>query len=52
MALVLAALLVVLLFGAGGFALHVLWIVAVVLLVAWVLGFAMRGVDGARWYRW
>ena len=51
MALVLAALLIVVLFGAGGFALHALWIVAVVLLIAWLLGFAMRGVDG-RWYRW
>lgn len=52
MALLLAALLIVILFGAGGFALHALWVVAAVLLVAWLLGFVVRGVDGARWYRW
>jgi hypothetical protein len=38
--LILALLLVLILFGAG-FALHLLWIVAVVLLVLWVVGFAI-----------
>ena len=40
MVLLLALLLVLIFFGAG-FALHILWIVAVVLLVLWVIGFAM-----------
>jgi len=52
MGLVLAVLLLALLFGAGGFALHALWIVAVVILFAWVIGFVARGGEGARWYRW
>ena len=52
MGLVLLVLLLVLLFGAGGFALPALWIIAGVLLVLWVLGFVMRGAEGARWYRW
>lgn len=52
MGLVLAVLLLAILFGAGGFALHALWIVAVVLLVAWAIGFIARAGEGARWYRW
>lgn len=45
-------LLLALLFGGLGFAVHALWIIAAVLLVLWVLGFVMRGAEGARWYRW
>ena len=54
MVLVLALLLVLILFGAG-FALHLLWIAAVVLLVLWVVGFAIgRGASAGshRFYRW
>jgi hypothetical protein len=54
MVLLLALLLVLIFFGAG-FALHLLWIVAVVLLVLWIVGFAMgRGEDAGRnrFYRW
>jgi hypothetical protein len=51
-ALVLALLLVALLFGLG-FAIHALWIVAVVFFLAWVAGFAFRsGAGDRRWYRW
>ncbi|MFD5555372.1 hydrophobic protein [Streptomyces sp. NPDC127068] len=53
--LLLVLLLVVLLFGAG-FALEVLWWVAAVVLVLWLIGFLARtaGPGGARsrWYRW
>jgi hypothetical protein len=54
MGVILFVLLLALVFGGLGFALHALWIVAVVLFVAWVLGFALRGGagSGARWYRW
>ena len=45
-------LLLALLFGGLGFAVHALWLIAAVLLVLWVLGFVMRGAEGARWYRW
>ena len=55
MGLILLVLILALLFGALGFAVHVLWIVAVVILVFWLVGFALgRGESaGARgWYRW
>jgi hypothetical protein len=54
MLLVLALLLVLIFFGAG-FAVHLLWIAAVVLLVLWVVGFAIGRGEGAgshRFYRW
>src|SRR5437660_6601482 len=52
LALVLVLLLVLALGGAG-FAANWLWIIAGILLVVWVLGFAFRGpATGARWYRW
>jgi hypothetical protein len=43
-------LLALLLFGAG-FALKFLWIVAVIVLALWLIGFLARGPEG-RWYRW
>jgi hypothetical protein len=52
--LILALLLVLILFGAG-FAVHVLWIAAVVFLVLWLVGFAIGRGEGAgthRFYRW
>jgi hypothetical protein len=49
--LLLVLLLVLILFGAG-FALDILWILAVIVLVLWLVGFFVRGVEGARWYRW
>ena len=55
MALIVMALLIVLLFGGLGFAAHTLWIVALILLILWLTGFALgRGERaGARgWYRW
>jgi hypothetical protein len=54
MVLVLAALLVLILFGAG-FAVHLLWIAAIVLLVLWLVGFAMGRGESAgahKFYRW
>jgi hypothetical protein len=52
MGLILAVLLLAILFGAVGFAVHALWIIAVIVLVAWLIGFFVRGAEGARWYRW
>jgi hypothetical protein len=49
--LLLVLLLAILLFGVG-FAAHLLWIVAIIVLVVWLVGFLMRGAEGARWYRW
>jgi hypothetical protein len=51
MFLILAILLLAVLFGAVGFAVHLLWIVAAIVLVLWVVGFLARSGSG-RWYRW
>lgn len=51
MGLVLAVLILAILFGGLGFAIHALWILAVVLALVWVVGFLARGAE-ARWYRW
>jgi hypothetical protein len=40
--LLIAALVVLLLFGFG-FAIHLLWWIAVIALILWVVGFFMRG---------
>lgn len=51
MGLALAILLLIILFGGFGFALHWLWIAAVVILCVWILGFLVRGAERS-WYRW
>lgn len=51
----LVLLLALILFGAG-FAMKVLWWIAIAVLVVWLLGFLMRSTSTtgtrARWYRW
>ena len=53
--LLLVLLLAIVLFGVG-FAIKVIWWIALAVLVVWVLGFLFRGasVSGGRghWYRW
>ena len=54
MVLILALLLVLILFGAG-FAVHLLWIAAVVFAVICLIGFALGRGEGAgrhHFYRW
>ncbi|MEU7137356.1 hydrophobic protein [Streptomyces sp. NPDC046261] len=48
--LLLVLLLVLILFGAG-FAMKVLWWIAIIVAILWLLGFVMRS-GGGRWYRW
>ena len=48
--ILVALLLVALLFGLG-FAVKVLWFVAVVALILWILGFVVAGAE-SRWYHW
>ena len=48
----LLVLLLIIILGAAGFALKLLWILALILLAIWLIGFAVRGAEGARWYRW
>ena len=53
MTALIVLLLILLIFGGLGFAAHVLWIVLVVALVLWVLGFFLGGAEvagGRRWY--
>jgi energy-coupling factor transporter transmembrane protein EcfT len=54
-ALLLVLLLVLILFGAG-FAVKILWWIALAVLVLWLLGFLVRGTTSGggrgRWYRW
>jgi hypothetical protein len=53
MALLLIVLLLILILGGVGLAVTklLLWI-ALIMLVLWVVGFFVRGAEGARWYRW
>ncbi len=53
MALVLLVLLLILILGGVGLAAVklLLWI-ALIMLALWIVGFFVRGAEGARWYRW
>jgi hypothetical protein len=57
MVIILAVLVLALILGGLGFAVHVLWWIALVVLALWLLGFLFRGGASAggsrrRWYRW
>jgi len=53
--LILVLLLALLLFGAG-FAVKILWWIAIIVIIVWALGFVFRGAGSGgrrgRWYRW
>jgi hypothetical protein len=53
--LILLLLLLVLILAGGGFALHALWIAAVIFAIFWIAGVALGRGEGAgnhRFYRW
>lgn len=54
MAIILLVLLLALILGGIGFAIHVLWWIALAVLVIWLIGFVVRVGEGGsrRWYRW
>ncbi len=56
MVALLVLLLILLVLGGLGFAVHVLWYVLIAAVILWVLGFIIGGVDTStrrrRWYRW
>ena len=57
MFLILAVLLIALILGGLGFAVHVLWWIALIVLAIWLLGFLFRAAETSgqrrgRWYRW
>ena len=53
MLLILVILLLILILGGIGLAVakFLLWIARIALAI-WVIGFFVRGAEGARWYRW
>ena len=57
MLIILVVLLLALILGGLGFAVHVLWWIALIVLAIWLLGFLFHAAEGAgsrrrRWYRW
>jgi hypothetical protein len=54
MPIILAVLLLAVVLFALGFAgLHLLWWLAIIVLIVWLLGFLFRGPSRRRrWYRW
>jgi hypothetical protein len=57
MAIILLVLLLAVLLGAAGFAIHLLWVLALIVLAIWAVGFLFRAAETAagprrRWYRW
>ncbi len=55
MVALIVLILLLLLLGGGALvapALQILWILLVVGLVLWVLGFFVRAAEGSRWYYW
>jgi membrane protein YdbS with pleckstrin-like domain len=52
MGLILLVLILAILFGGLGFALHALWWVAAIVIVAWLIGFIVRLGEGRHWYYW
>ncbi len=53
MAIILAVLLLALILGGLGFAVHVLWWIALIVLVLWLLGFFFTGAaSGGPRRRW
>ena len=56
MLVLLLVLLLALILAGAGFALHLLWWLAIIVLAVWLLGFLFRSAGSAggrsRWYRW
>jgi hypothetical protein len=58
MMVMLGMLLLVVILGVVGIAVRVIWGIALIVLIFWLLGFVFRGVDPVsggprhRWYRW
>lgn len=52
MGVVLLVLLLALVLGGLGFAVHMLWWIALIVLAIWLVGFFVRSAEGSRWYRW
>jgi hypothetical protein len=51
-ALLLVLLIILALFVVGFAAVKLLIWIAIILAIVWLIGFFVRGAEGARWYRW
>ena len=51
-ALLLVLLIIIALFVVGVAAVKLLIWLAIILAIIWLIGFFVRGAEGARWYRW
>ena len=51
-ALLLVLLIIIALFIVGLAVVKFLIWIAIILAIIWLIGFFVRGVEGARWYRW
>jgi hypothetical protein len=56
MLIIVLVLLLALILAGAGFAVHLLWWLALIVIAVWLLGFLFRAAEGAgprrRWYRW
>ena len=57
MLIILLVLLLALILAGAGFAVHLLWWLALIVIAVWVVGFLFRAAEGTgrrrgRWYRW
>jgi hypothetical protein len=50
--LIAVLLLILLLYIVGALAVKFLLWLAIILTIVWLVGFFVRGAEGARWYRW
>jgi hypothetical protein len=51
-ALILLILILAILLAGLGFAIHLLWWIALIVAVVWLLGFVFRSGGRSRWYWW
>jgi hypothetical protein len=49
-ALILLILILAIVLAGLGFAVHLLWWLAIIVAIVWALGFVFRGGTGRRWY--
>lgn len=48
----IALIVILILFGGLGFALHLLWYVLIAAVILWLIGFFIRPTGRGRWYYW
>ncbi|MGH9101547.1 MAG: hydrophobic protein [Acidimicrobiales bacterium] len=49
--IIILAIIALIFFGVG-FAIHILWWLAIIAAIIWLIGFFVRPRRGGRWYYW